>query len=107
MTDLPGAFEVVSDAPLFIASLVRGLELQCVGAGRELRASIDGSANQLGAAMTEALESDVQVLDRAIAETRSALEENPEDPGLLQMLTSRYQRKLSILQQAMRLAGEA
>ena len=102
-----GRFQVASDAPIFVASLVRGLEMQCVGAARELRASVDRSDSPLDAAMTGALESDVQLLDRAIAETRSALEGDPEDPNLLHMLTSQYQRKLSLFQQALRLAGEA
>jgi hypothetical protein len=47
------------------------------------------------------------VIDSAIEETRVALAGNPDDAELIMMLTSRYQKKLSLLHQAMRLAAEA
>jgi predicted anti-sigma-YlaC factor YlaD len=99
--------EARSYVPSYVPPLVSALEYQCMGAGKQLLGSVSSGANPLGAEVAAAVEQNVRLLDLAIAETRSALEENPWDPQLLQMLTSRYQRKLSLLHQAMRLVGEA
>jgi hypothetical protein len=93
--------------PAYVSFLTQALEYECMGAGKQLLASIGGSESRFGVEAAAAIERSVQPIDIAIAETRSALEENPGDPELLQMLTSRYQRKLSLLHQAIRLAGEA
>ena len=93
--------------PSYVSSLMRALEYECMGAGKQLLASIGGSENQFGVETAAAIEQSVRPLDIAIDETKSALEKNPGDPELLQMLTSRYQRKLSLLHQAIRFAGEA
>ena len=94
-------------APAYISALTQALEYECMGAGKQLVASIGGSKNRFGIEAAAAIEQSVHPIDVAIEETRSALEENPEDPELLQILTSRYQRKLSLLHQAIRLVGEA
>jgi hypothetical protein len=78
-----------------------------MGAGKQLLGSVSGKTDPLGSEVAAAIEQNVRLLDLAIAETRSALEENPRDPQLLRMLTSRYQRKLSLLHQATRLVEEA
>ena len=93
--------------PAYISALTRALEYECMGAGKQLLASLGTSGNRLGLEAAAAIEQSVHPIDIAIKETKSALERNPGDPELLQMLTSRYERKLSLLHQAIRLAGEA
>jgi len=93
--------------PTYVTPLVQAFEQECMGAGKQLLASVASSENPLGPEAAAAIEQNIHPLDLAIEETKSALEENPGDPKLLQMLTSQYQRKLSLLYRAIRLAGEA
>jgi hypothetical protein len=93
--------------PSHVSSLVQALEYECMGAGKQLLASVGGSDNRFGIEAATAIEQSVHPIDAAIEETKSALERNPGDPELLQILTSRYQRKLSLLHQAIRLVGKA
>lgn len=96
-----------SVAPLFVTTLVCALELECAGAGRELQARAGAAGAGGEAFVAAALAHDVQVLDEAIAETRVALATSPADPGLLHLLTLRYEQKLNVLHQALRLSAEA
>lgn len=93
--------------PAHVTSLMQALEYECMGAGKQLLASMNeaGSPSQMKAAAT--IEQSVRPLDIAIEEMKSALEISPGNPELLQMLTDRYQHKLSLLHRAIRLVGEA
>lgn len=91
---------------IFLPALVRSLELECMGAGKQLQASWLGS-NALGRETAADVGEEIRVLDRAIAETRQALEEDPRNAQLVGMLTSRYQSKLALLHRVTRLAREA
>lgn len=81
--------------------LVSGLELECMGAGESFQASLrlpgavrPGTAL---AAWTPVLSDAVAILDRSIAETRSALALAPQDTALQALLAARYRQKLEIL----------
>lgn len=91
---------------IFLPALVRSLELECMGAGKQLQASWIGSS-ALGQETAADVGEEIRVLDRAIAETRQALEEDPRNARLVAMLTSRYQSKLALLHRVTRLAQEA
>jgi len=104
---IPESPESHPAVPSYVSSLTQALQSECVGAEKQLIASIGASENRFGMEAAAAIEQNVRPLDVAIEETKSALEKNPGDTELLQMLTSRYQRKLSLLHQAIRLAGEA
>jgi anti-sigma factor RsiW len=96
-----------SVAPLFVTSLVRGLELECEGAGRELKARSYAARADGPAGVATAIAPEVRLLDDAIAETRAALARTPADPALLQTLTTRYEQKLLLLHRALRWSAEA
>lgn len=93
--------------PRFVSSLVRALEYECMGAGKELYAAASAGDVSFGPGVDQALDTDVKLLDDAIDETLAALEADPDDAQLLQMLTQRYQQKLALLHRAIRLAEVA
>ncbi|MEZ4651813.1 MAG: hypothetical protein R3E97_24050, partial [Candidatus Eisenbacteria bacterium] len=107
-----GAPELASDetrpeTSRFVSSLVQALEFECMGAGKELYAAASTGDMVFGPEVDQALQSDVRMLDDAIDETLAALEADPDDAQLLQMLTQRYQQKLALLHRAIRLAEVA
>ncbi len=94
-------------AAIYLPSVVRAMETVCMGAGKELLASVRGWENPAGAEAAASVERNIRTIDVAIEETKEALRASPQDPDLIQMLTARYHTKLAMLQHAMRLAGEA
>lgn len=98
VTALDAAFAVMP-------AVVRGLEIECMGAGQILQASLiadDVQRESIASSMRTGLET----LDLSIAETRAALEEHPDDSLLVRRLTMRYQQKLDLLLGAIRLAED-
>jgi anti-sigma factor RsiW len=53
------------------------------------------------------VQENLRIIDRAIAEARSALERNPENPNLSRLISTSYQRKIQILQRTLRLSAKA
>ncbi|MBD3162561.1 MAG: hypothetical protein GF346_09375 [Candidatus Eisenbacteria bacterium] len=90
-----------------IPATVRALETQCMGAGKSLQAALQGRESRTGGVYAVGVQRDLHLLDEAIEQTREALAEHPRDAALLRMLTNRYQKKLTLLQHALRAAGEA
>lgn len=82
------------------------LERECVGAGKMLQASVVGRNTASGDAMASSLTSGLDALDRSIAETQAALEQSPDDPNLMKLLTVRYQQKLALLYSAIAFVEE-
>jgi hypothetical protein len=91
------------DTPLMLPAVVRGLEIECMGAGRLLQASLTYD-DARGGSIAESVRDGVELVDRSIAETRAALDTHPYDARLVRRLTLRYQQKLDLLLGAMRLA---
>lgn len=89
-----------------IPATLRALETQCTGADKSLQAAIQGKESLTGGAFAAEAQWGLLHLDEAIEQTREALAEHPGDAGLIHMLTNRYQKKLSLLRQALRAAGE-
>jgi hypothetical protein len=87
--------------------MLSALELECMGAGKRLLASMDGWPDAANAELTEGIVAGLDAVDLAIAETRAALGADPHDAELLRMLTARYEQKLALLHGAMRLMEEA
>ncbi len=89
------------ESPRMLPAVVRGLEIECMGAGKLLQASVrrDGARAQ---SIAESLHLGVSDVDRCIEETLAALEARPDDPRLVKQLTFRYQQKLDLLLGAMR-----
>lgn len=75
-------------------------------AAEELRATLELVGSDLPPATRARIEENLEIIDGAIAESRAALEEHPDDRELQELLASTYQRKLSVLQQATRLASD-
>lgn len=88
-----------------IPAVVRGLEIECMGAGQLLQASLISDEVQRESLATS-MRAGLETMDRSIAETRAALEEHPNDSLLVRRLTMRYQQKLDLLLGAIRLAED-
>lgn len=89
-----------------VPAVAAALERECAGAGKMLQASVAGRNTASGAVMASSLASGLDDLDRSIAETLAALEQAPDDPTLVKLLTVRYQQKLALLQSAMAFVEE-
>lgn len=61
----------------------------------------------LDTATARVVQENLRIIDRAIAEARSALERNPENPNLSRLISTSYQRKIQILQRTLRLSAKA
>ena len=87
-----------------LRGMVRGLELECRGAGKEVLASRSADPAGFEESAAGILDGNLSALDRAIAETRSALVAHPGHPELVNMLVKRYRQKLDLLHEATRVA---
>jgi anti-sigma factor RsiW len=86
--------------PAGLVPAVGALETQVAAAGKELQAALALRPDGMDAATGAALEANLGVLERAIAETRRAWEAHPDDPALIYGLTDLYRRKLDLLHEA-------
>ncbi len=83
--------------PAGLVPAVGALETQTAAAGKELQAALALRPEGMDAATGAALAANLDVLERAIAETREAWVAHPEDPALIYELTDLYRRKLDLL----------
>ena len=98
---------VSSTAGDVVRSTLSALELECMGAGKLLVASMEGWPDPANAELTASIAAGLDDVNLAIAETRAALGADPQDAELLRLLTARYEQKLALLHGAMRLIEEA
>jgi len=94
----PGA----SALPASTASVLAALDQETAAMGRSLGAAMDAGGSlgpEEGAAINEGLNS----LAIAIAQTRMALAQDPDNPELLLRLTSYYRERLVLLEKATKL----
>jgi hypothetical protein len=94
----------VQDARGF-QGVIQAMELECRGAGKQVLAALHGGGLQESTAAS--ITAGLTVIDQAIVETRAALAADPGNRDLLEILVSRYQRKLGVLHGATRLAASA
>ena len=80
---------------------VQTLEEACSGTEAQLHTVMAVWPAPLRSGTDSAMESGLQQLDYAIAETRAALAANPGDSRLADRLSSIYQKKLSLMRQTM------
>lgn len=90
-----------------LVAVIAAMEMECRGTVVQLRAAFRERPESANVAAAAAIARNVTVLDRAIAETRAALAEDPGDRELLAILAQRTHRKLSLLQEAVQRAALA
>lgn len=70
-----------------------------------LASAIDDRRDELPNELTTTLDQNLGVVDEAIASSRAALADNPEDPELQTLLDDAYQQKLDLLEQVATYGG--
>ena len=99
------AAESAPSSPVPRAALL-ALEAECVSTSREVAALFVVRAGRLNPAAGD-LDDGLRLIDGAIAETRAALEGNPDDRRLTLLLARRYEQKLELLRRMLRLGHTA
>jgi anti-sigma-K factor RskA len=89
-----------------------GLDLERVGreydrARGQLLAVLDARRGSLAPDTVAVVERNMQVIDQAVRDIRTALSESPGDEALGQLLLATYRREVDLLQQVTRLPGRA
>lgn len=82
-------------------------EVEVVRATRELTDALASGGEGLSPATIAILERNLRIIDDAIRESRAALERDPGNAALGQMLWATYKKKLDLLQQAARWSVES
>jgi hypothetical protein len=77
------------------------------GAVEELRTTFDSQRDRLSPETVKIIEQNLAIIDRAIAESRAALERDPNDPDLPLLLSGVYRQKLELLQHAVQLQARS
>ena len=80
------------------------VELHFAGTLAELRESLDVQRAHHAPAAVRVVDHTLAVIDTAIAETRAAITDDPNNPVLVDILSSHYERKVELLQRAAELA---
>jgi anti-sigma factor RsiW len=77
------------------------------GAVEELRTTFESQRDRLSPETVRIIEQNLVIIDRAIAESRAALEKDPNDPDLPLLLSGVYRQKLELLQHAVELQARS
>jgi hypothetical protein len=77
------------------------------GAVEQLRATFESQRDRLSPETVATIEQNLAIIDRAIAESRAALEKDPNDPDLPLLLSGVYRQKLELLQHAVALQARS
>lgn len=80
------------------------IELHFAETLAELRATLDTQRTLYTPAAVNVVDRTLAVIDTAIAETRAAITDDPNNPELVEILSSHYERKVELLQRASELA---
>jgi hypothetical protein len=83
---------------------VARIELHFAETLAELRATLDTQRPLYTPAAVRVVDRSLDVIDDAIAETRAAITDDPDNPALVEILSSHYERKVELLQRAAELA---
>jgi anti-sigma factor RsiW len=73
------------------------------GAVEELSATFEKQRDRLSPETVKVIEQNLAIIDRAIAESRAALEKDPNDPELPLLLSGVYRQKVELLESAVQL----
>jgi hypothetical protein len=71
----------------------------------ELRRTLDAQRSALAPTTVRIVERSLATIDTAIAEARAALESDPANQALLEVLAASYERKVELLQRATKLSS--
>jgi len=96
---------IPADADPEAAAVVQALEAECRQCETEL-AAYTGSGQDRTGLVSQMLERNMPVVDRAIAEAREAWLESPDEPSLARLLASAYRAKMSLQKRAIDLTSE-
>jgi predicted anti-sigma-YlaC factor YlaD len=99
-----GKGSVSKAAPVQPSPAIARVELHFAGTLAELRATLDTQRTLYTPAAVNVVDRTLAVIDTAIAETRAAITDDPNNPALVRILSSHYERKVELLQRATELA---
>lgn len=86
---------------------VLALDREYARAADELRTSVDAATARLPAGTARLLRGNVAAVERALAESRTALLEDPSSPVLRELVLTAHRRRLDVLRQAAAIAAYA
>ncbi len=89
-----------SSTSVLVGQQTRALALKYESAIAELEQLIQAQRSNLAPVTLQLLEQNLQVIDRAIRESRAALEQDPNSELINEWLRSAYERKLDLLRRA-------
>lgn len=92
------------ERPAAVVVSTDGREAAYLRATAALAQELAVRRDELAPETVAVLDRNLAIIDRAIAESRAALAADPADPDLAELLWASYQRKMSFLEQAARLA---
>ncbi len=81
----------------------RPTEVEYLGTVERLEAELEARRGALAPQTVAVIEENLRIIDRAIAEARTALEEDPANADLPLLLSGVYRRKVELLQSAIRI----
>jgi hypothetical protein len=99
-----GDFPTAKGVPVPVSPAIAKVELHFAETLAELRATLDTQRTLFTPAAVNVVDETLAVIDTAIAETREALTDDPNNPALVEILASHYGRKVELLQRAAELA---
>lgn len=88
------------DAQLVSARAFAGVEAEYLRAAGDLAAALDRQRDRLDSATVARVETSLRTIDQAIAEARAALERDPSNADIVNMLDGTYRQKLDLLRRA-------
>jgi hypothetical protein len=88
------------------ASTVERIELRYMPTLTQLSASLRERSASVPRKTIATVNQSLEIVDSAIAETRAALIQDPENRGIAELLSANYQRKMDLLKRASELASE-
>lgn len=83
---------------------LRALEREYGRAAEDLLAALERARSELPPGTARLVEQNVAVVERALAESRAALEEDPASPVLRELVLAAHRQRLDVLRRAMALA---
>jgi len=104
---VPAAMPAMATAQPEWPALHRALEAEVQSTGRLVMAAWQSREAGMDPALNEQIDTGLTTLDVSINETVEALEKDPDNPGLMDMLSDLYGKKLRLLKKTLRLAGVA
>jgi anti-sigma factor RsiW len=98
----PVAVQPVATGLVSLAEQWRRTEMTYERAAAELQAALDAVREELEPATVARIETNLAIIDDAIRESRAALDADPNNLEVLQLLAAVHEKKLDLLQQAAR-----